>query len=67
MTSIKMEKIKDMKDYYIFTLRLDEKLHKEVSDYAHFMRKSMAELIREGIILRLNQIKNPLTSTDSAI
>lgn len=56
-----------MKDYYIFTLRLDEKMHQEVSDYAHFMKKPMAEIIREGITLRLKQIKNPLTFNDSAI
>jgi hypothetical protein len=56
-----------MKDYYIFTLRLDEKMHDEIRDYAHFMKTSMAELIREGILLRLNQIKKPLTSSDIAI
>jgi hypothetical protein len=60
-----MEKL--MKDYYIFTIRLDEKMHQEVSDYAHLLRKSMADIIREGITLRLNQIKNPLTSSDIAI
>lgn len=56
-----------MKDYYIYTLRLDHKMHQEVSDCAHFMRKHMADIIREGIELRLNQIKKPLTSGDIAI
>ena len=56
-----------MNDYHIFTLRLDEKMHQEVSDFAHIMKKPMAEIIREGIILRLDQIKKPLTSGDSAI
>lgn len=56
-----------MKDYHVFTLRLDYDMHDEVSNLAHLLRRPMAEIIREGIILRLNQIKKPLTNSDIAI
>jgi len=56
-----------MKDYIIYTLRLDEKMHDEVSNLAHMLKVHMADVIREGIILRLNQVKKPLTNSNSAL
>ena len=56
-----------MKDYVLYTLRLDHKMHEEVSDLAHFLKVHMSEVIREGIELRLNQIKKPLTSRNVAL
>jgi predicted HicB family RNase H-like nuclease len=56
-----------LKDHYVFTLRLEKEMYNDVNNYAHMMRISMADFVREGIILRLNQIKKPLTRDDSTI
>jgi len=56
-----------MKDYVLYTLRLDPKMHDEVSNLSHALKIPMSEIIREGIILRLNQIKKPLTNNNSAL
>lgn len=56
-----------MKDYILYTLRLDEKMHEEVRNLAHFMKVNMSEIIREGIQLKLNQVKKPLTNGDGAL
>lgn len=56
-----------MKDYVLYTIRLDRNMHTQVSDLAHFRRVHMSEVIREGIQLKLDQIKKPLTNGDSAL
>ena len=56
-----------MKDYILYTLRLDHKMHEEVSNLAHFLKVHMSDIIREGVNLKLKQVKNPLTNSDSAI
>jgi hypothetical protein len=56
-----------MRDYTLYTLRLEQKMHEEVSDLAHFRKVHMSEVIREAIQLKLDQIKKPLTSRDIAL
>lgn len=56
-----------MKDYHLFTLRLEQKMYEEVRNLSHFSRSSIADWIREAINWRLEQIKKPLTNRDSAI
>jgi len=45
-----------MKDYVLYTIRLDHKMHEEVCNLAHFLKIPMSEIIRESINLKLNQI-----------
>ena len=56
-----------MKDYHIFTLRLEHEMHDKIYNLAHILHNPMAEIIREGIMLRLDGVKKPLTNVDSAI
>ncbi len=56
-----------MKDYVLYTLRLDHKMHDQIRDLAHILKVNMSDVIREGVELRLNQIKKPLTNSNSAL
>lgn len=55
------------KKYKQLPLRLDEEMYETVRQLAHISRKPMAEIIREGIDLRLKGIKKVLTNEDIAI
>jgi hypothetical protein len=56
-----------MKDYILYTLRLDNKMHDQVRDLAHVLKVHMSEVIRDGINLKLEQIKKPLTKRNVAL
>lgn len=56
-----------MKDEKILPIRIPGALHKELRKLAYLTEISMAELIRQGIVLKLKENKKVLTNSDIAI
>jgi len=58
---------KKMPPHQVFPLRIPCVMHKELRKLAYLTEVPMAELIREGILLKLNENRKVLTNSDIAI
>lgn len=56
-----------MNNVQVLPIRLDEKMYEELREMAYISKRPMAVIVREGIELRMNQIKKVLTNKDIAI
>lgn len=56
-----------MTNYRILPVRLEEKLYKQLHKLAYLTESSMADIIRQGIKLKLEEYKKVLTNSDIAI
>jgi predicted DNA-binding protein len=56
-----------MKEQKILPIRIDKDMFKELRKLAYLTEKPMAELIRQGIKMKLEENKKVLTNSDIAI
>jgi predicted DNA-binding protein len=56
-----------MKEQKIVPIRMDNEMHRELRKLAFLTELPMAHIVRQGIQMRIDEIKKALTSRDIAI